>query len=521
MSLLVNQNEEEKKKGLGGLLGKLDSQSLLAFAAALQEQAAPSTTPQGGLRLAAPMLAYKQANEQQKQKQALNQLFTDRGIPSNLPTDVALKLLGNNRQTKPNFQTFQNTSSQPININGRIIEPNGTFNIDSNTFYDPQNQGIVNAFNRQIIKPYTEKNKNQQVSFKNFTNVSGDDITLSDGTIIKSGETTGLNVSDVYSDPNRKETVNNIKSGKLIESGKIDIKTKSYFNNTEKPLKLASGYELQVGESVSLNYGSQIKNNELINKNQLGIFEGGRATNKTILQDPDTGNRYEQFNIDGRDFVRDLKKGEKLSLQQFKKSNKDLLERLKPITTTEIAERSVKRGDLRKASTDLVTEFNSLQALARYGSSVDKAGQGINFVVDSLSRNINTILDSEGLTEEELAAGLAEGQQEGLLGKYRLEVVGGGVMTEQDALRVIKAIGRRGALRNKEEIKIILSQFFKDKYNNYEREARFFNTAIKDQQDDAFMPFPEFENYNSMLKELTTIAETEQFGTDLGSGEFD
>ena len=104
MSLLVNQEEEEKKKGLGGLLGNLDSQSLLAFAAALQEQAAPSTTPQGGLRLAAPMLAYKQANEQQKQKQALNQLFTNRGIPSNLPTNVAIKLLGDKKQSLSNIQ---------------------------------------------------------------------------------------------------------------------------------------------------------------------------------------------------------------------------------------------------------------------------------------------------------------------------------------------------------------------------------------------------------------------------------
>lgn len=104
MSLLVNKNEEEKKKGLGGLLGKLDSQSLLAFAAALQEQAAPSTTPQGGLRLAAPMLAYKQANEQQKQKQALNQLFEARGIPTNLPPEVGLKLLGDKKQSLSNLQ---------------------------------------------------------------------------------------------------------------------------------------------------------------------------------------------------------------------------------------------------------------------------------------------------------------------------------------------------------------------------------------------------------------------------------
>ena len=35
------------------------------------------------------------------------------------------------------------------------------------------------------------------------------------------------------------------------------------------------------------------------------------------------------------------------------------------------------------------------------------------------------------------------------------------------------------------------------------------------------MPFPEFKDYNSMLKELTTIAKNEQFGTNLGSEEFD
>lgn len=521
MSLLVNQEEEEKKKGLGGLLGNLDSQSLLAFAAALQEQAAPSTTPQGGLRLAAPMLAYKQANEQQKQKQALNQLFTDRGIPSNLPPEVAIKLLNNNKPTTPKFQTFQNTSSQPININGQNIPPNGTFNFDANKLYDPRNQAVSDAYGKGIIKPYTERSKNQPVSLKNYTNTSGNDIKLSNGIVIKSGQTTGLNVSDVFSDPSRADTRTLINSGVLRESNKIDIKSKAYLNNTGDTLTLANGTKVGAGDTINLNNAQQIQNKEFIDKNELGLFEGGRATNKTILQDPDTGDRYEQYNLNGREYIRDLKKGERLPLEQFRNSNPNLLSKLKSITTTEIGERSVKRGDLKKASTDLVTEFNSLQALARYGSSVDKAGQGINFVVDSLSRNINTILDSEGLTEEELAAGLAEGQQEGLLGKYRLEVVGGGVMTEQDALRVIKAIGRRGALRNKQEMKIILSQFFKDKYNNYEREARYFNTTIKDQQDDAFIPFPEFKNYKSMLKELTTIAENEQSGTDLDSDEWE
>ena len=512
----VNNNEEEK--GLSGLLGRLDSQGLLAFAAALQEQAAPSTTPQGGLRLAAPMLAYKQVNEQQKQKQALNQLFESRGIPTDLPTDVALKLLNNSKQTKPNFQTFQNTSSQPINIGGRIIEPNATFNIDSNTFYDPQNQAIANAYSRGLITPFTPKNKNQQVSFKNFTNTSGDDITLSNGIVIKSGESTALNVSDVFASPNRGVTKELINKGILRESGKIDIKDKSYINNTTKPIKLTNGTELGVGQTITLDSNSQIQNNKLIDDNKLAFYEGGRATNKTILQDPETGSRYEQYNVDGREFIRDLKQGQRLPLEIFRKLYPKLLPKLKSITTTEIAERSVKRPKLLDMSQDIVTDYVSLQALTRYGASVDKAGQGINFAVDSLLRNINTILDAEDLTEEELAAGLATGQQEGLLGKYRLEVVGGGVMTEQDAMRVIKALGRRGALRNKQEIKVLLTQMFKDKYAKYARQVQFFNTAISDQQDDAFLPFPVYESYEEMLKELTENAEVEQFSVE---SEFD
>ena len=73
------------------------------------------------------------------------------------------------------------------------------------------------------------------------------------------------------------------------------------------------------------------------------------------------------------------------------------------------------------------------------------------------------------------------------------------------------ALGRRGALRNKQEIKVLLTQMFKDKYAKYARQVKFFNTAISDQQDDAFSPFPVYKSYEDMLKELTKNAEKEQF----------
>tara|TARA_R110000744_G_scaffold96403_3_gene186304 strand:- start:2046 stop:3440 length:1395 start_codon:yes stop_codon:yes gene_type:complete len=215
MSLLVNQNEEEKKKGLSGLLGNLDSQSLLAFASALQEQAAPSTTPQGGLRLAAPMLAYKQANEQQKQKQALNQLFTDRGIPSNLPPEVAIKLLGDKKQSLSNIQKEH---QQFLN----------TYKLNTNDV------NIV-EFQQMIASPDFANTKMTEI--KNKINLQQTPIN-ENRNILGMFADTGGQLGSVTSreTPTRKVTNNQISStgGKLGETPKNNKKTIAFQSEPDK-----------------------------------------------------------------------------------------------------------------------------------------------------------------------------------------------------------------------------------------------------------------------------------------------
>ena len=53
----------DNKKRPNGLLGNVSEEGLLALANALYQQGQPSLTPKGGLNLAAPMLAYKQASK--------------------------------------------------------------------------------------------------------------------------------------------------------------------------------------------------------------------------------------------------------------------------------------------------------------------------------------------------------------------------------------------------------------------------------------------------------------------------
>ena len=213
LGTITNNNEEEK--GLRGLLGRLDSQGLLAFAAALQEQAAPSTTPQGGLRLAAPMLAYKQANEQQKQKQALNQLFEARGIPTNLPTDVALKLLGDGKQSLSNIQKEH---QQFLN----------TYNLTTNDV------DIV-EFQQMITNPNFANKKMQQIRNR----IKLEQTPINQNTdILGAFADTGGKLGSVANSgtPTRKVTNNQISptGGELGETSKNNEKTIAFESEPDK-----------------------------------------------------------------------------------------------------------------------------------------------------------------------------------------------------------------------------------------------------------------------------------------------
>lgn len=133
--------------------------------------------------------------------------------------------------------------------------------------------------------------------------------------------------------------------------------------------------------------------------------------------------------------------------------------------------------ELRDEIIDLERGLGKLQG---YMKTVGEAGQGYQRLAQSISSNIKTFFDTGKLTREELAQRDAQGQLQGLLGAMRLETVGGGVMTEQDALRVISNLGGDvDALQNPEVVGRALKRLFEAKLARYGPAVNDYNAALR------------------------------------------
>ena len=121
-----------------------------------------------------------------------------------------------------------------------------------------------------------------------------------------------------------------------------------------------------------------------------------------------------------------------------------------------------------------------LSRLTRYLENVENANQGIESIADRFSMAASTLFGKGDLTQEQLALAMSNGQLQGLIGASRLEVLGGGVLTEQDAARIISYLGGDiGALRNKQLVKEAISNIYQDKYKRYSRGIEDHNIQVK------------------------------------------
>jgi len=133
-------------------------------------------------------------------------------------------------------------------------------------------------------------------------------------------------------------------------------------------------------------------------------------------------------------------------------------------------------GSLQEAA---VEDERRLKAIDSYLSDVEGSNQGFARLFDIISSGAKTLLGPDyKLTKEELATATGQKQLQELIGKFRIDIVGGGVMTEQDAIRIIQALGGDfDMLQNKEVVRKILNEMKDDigqrygmavdRYNNY------------------------------------------------------
>jgi len=136
---------------------------------------------------------------------------------------------------------------------------------------------------------------------------------------------------------------------------------------------------------------------------------------------------------------------------------------------------------------EFLTQEQSLKRLNDYFGKIGDMNTGIARWADQVALKVNTLL-SNPASAEQLATAISEGKLQGLLGLFRVEVVGPGVMTEYDAQRVIAALGGDiTALQNPEVVKSLLSDIYRYKLervgvlrDQYNRNASYFGLPGKE-----------------------------------------
>lgn len=128
----------------------------------------------------------------------------------------------------------------------------------------------------------------------------------------------------------------------------------------------------------------------------------------------------------------------------------------------------------------------SLRKLSNYFNSQEGRQFGYKGVADRFVAGIKSLLASDDprlkLTPEQLSQKLSQSQLQGLLGASRLDVVGGGVMTEQDALRVLDALGGDlTAMQNPEVVAARIKEIYNTRYTRYERDLERLNYQLSAQ----------------------------------------
>tara|TARA_B100001063_G_C16750938_1_gene550262 strand:+ start:265 stop:1698 length:1434 start_codon:yes stop_codon:yes gene_type:complete len=102
-----------------------------------------------------------------------------------------------------------------------------------------------------------------------------------------------------------------------------------------------------------------------------------------------------------------------------------------------------KFSDIQSGFDALVENENAVTNMKRFSENVDTANFGIRGKLDDLVSDFKALVEgsTSGLTAQQMARQIAKTNQEGLVGLLKESVVGGGVMTEEDARRILRYMG--------------------------------------------------------------------------------
>ena len=194
-----------------------------------------------------------------------------------------------------------------------------------------------------------------------------------------------------------------------------------------------------------------------------------------------------------------------------------------PMTDATFAKTIPNFAQFTKNFEELNTDRASMKRLSEYMTTVNNTNEGLLRLADQFSASAKTLLggffkrafdidDYTTLSKTEINNRLATGRLQGLIGRFRIETVGGGVMTEQDALRIISNLGGDvNLLQNKEIVAQQLASLYEDKSNSLNRKVKLHNNAVRQvYSESGYEPLEEVKIDNSIFTPDRSLLETEK-----------
>ena len=262
---------------------------------------------------------------------------------------------------------------------------------------------------------------------------------------------------------------------------KPDLKT--YKNVTKEDIKIGN-IILKPNESRPFNISNPTIANALMNASGIDeVSKGTVYTRQGGLYDTPDG-VYQTMFIGGERYFDGppvtLPNGEvktRLTTDEFYSFYDS--DEVSTTTSAEGYRYNLDKPNFDKLNKELLTTEKSFEQLERYWSNVKDSNIGLQRLGDQISQWYKTLLDTSNLTYEELARGVASGQLQRLIGANRIDTVGGGVMTEKDAWRVIEGLGGDvTALQNPEIVAEQLKEMYYIKSLDYNRGVKSYNNEI-------------------------------------------
>lgn len=206
-------------------------------------------------------------------------------------------------------------------------------------------------------------------------------------------------------------------------------------------------------------------------------FGPDRFQNQYLVRDNETNETfnavYDKF--EGKTFI-NTPKG-RVSYNEFVKDKNTSI-----LTPSGTQKAMMTSSGFKKTRDEIIQDEIGLDNLVKYMKGVETLPSGYKKLGNQFTEWWKTLVDSnkDDYTEQELAQRIAEGRFQGLIGLVRIETVGGGVMTEFDAQRIMQRLGGdpRSISTNPEVIKAQIQDVLKNKYKRYQDNLESYNIEV-------------------------------------------